>query len=143
MANVTYEKYIGDSYIEETIELDPEHCKINTTDIVKDMSNQPMLVSYYGEIYAILRAELSRKEENLKKVYSMVAGMKRLSTTKPTENKIEEETINSKEYTDALLSLQKTRFNFLKIDSWFKAIQSKKDLLVAISYRQNAELKAL
>lgn len=142
------EKEEGLFWVPEEVKVDiSKDLSIDEQNIVSEMEKQPMLAAYYGTLASELRSQLNRKEENLKALYNMVCGKFRsereAEKKKCVQAQVDEHTYASPEYLEALQDLQLTRFHCLKAESWSRAIQQKKDLCVAISYRQNTEMKAL
>lgn len=133
-------------WVPEKIEFDlQKDLAINENDIVSEMVKQAHLAATYGTVAAELRTQLSRKEDFLKRVHGFLGQQfrKDAETKKErmTDKKVDELVYNSDDYQDALADLQMTRLNCLKTENWYRAVTSKKDLLVAISYRQNTEMK--
>lgn len=123
---------VGDFSIEE-MELSREICRMG------------LLLVKYGGLAAELGAELKRKEEELKLVRAQCAGAIRSAAeakgTKMTEGKLEEEVIQRPEYQGALAKLHILRASAVQVDHYWRSASKKADLLNALAFRQNAEIK--
>lgn len=122
----------GDFSIDE-LELGPEICRMGK------------LLVKYGGLAAELGAELKRKEEELKLVRAQCAGAIRSQAesagTKMTEGKLEEQVIQRAEYQTALAQLHILRASAVQVDHYWRSASKKADLLNALAFRQNAEIR--
>jgi hypothetical protein len=102
---------------------------------------------HYGDLAARMSANLKRKEENVKYVQARVAGAVRssaeVSGTKLTEGKLTEQVTVDPQYQQALSELHILRADALRADHWWRSILKKADLLNAMAFRQNAEIKRM
>lgn len=105
------------------------------------------LLVYYGTLAGEQDANLKRKEEHAKLVRAQVAGALRsqaeASGTKMTENKLEEQVTAHPSYQQALSEMHILRADAIKANNWWKSIVKKADLLNAMAFRQNAEIKRM
>ena len=92
-------------------------------------------------------ANLKRKEEYVKHVEARVAAVIRstaeASGTKMTEGKLAEKVILDSIYQQALSELQIIRADALRAEHWWRSIVKKIDLVNALAYRQNAEIRRM
>jgi len=105
------------------------------------------LLVRYGTIAAEQEANLKRKEERVKLVRAQVAGAIRSQaeekSEKMTEAKLEEQVTAHVDYQQSLRNLHILRADAIKTDHWWRSIVKKADLLNAMAFRQNAEIKRL
>lgn len=105
------------------------------------------LMVKYGDLAARMNANLKRKEENVKYIHSKVASMRRSSAEatgeKMTEGKLSEYVTVDDLYQQALLELHIMRADALRADHWWRSITKKADMLNALAFRQNAEIKRM
>ena len=135
-----------DGYEEEYREVDLEnHFLIDENQLEKHMCEQGLLLVYYGEIFSLLKAELSRKEEKVKSTYAIIASVVRSRAAhegiKMTEGKVNELVLIEDRYQEALRELDDARYRYYHGETWWRSIQQKSDLLYALAYRQSAEIK--
>lgn len=94
----------------------------------------------YGEIHAQLKTQLSRKEEEVKRVYSVIAGRLRIQGVKPNDA-VKEQVQIDPDYQIAVLNREATRVDAIKAEAWWRTIQQVADLIRFLGYRQNIEIK--
>lgn len=120
---------------------------IDEASLNAEICRMGQLLTRYGTLDAEQSANLKRMEEYAKLVKAQVAGAQRSQAeathTKMTENKLEELVITSPHYQDALNKLHILRADAIKADHWWRAILKKAELLNAMAFRQNAELKRM
>lgn len=105
------------------------------------------LLVRYGDLAANMSTNLKRKEENVKYVQARVAGALRSSAeatgSKLTEPQLAAKVVEDDQYQQALSELHAVRANALRADHWWRSIVKKTDLINALAYRQNAEIKRM
>ena len=105
------------------------------------------LLVRYGDLAAHMQANLKRKEENVKFVQARVAGALRSTAeatgSKLTEGKLNEQVTVDSQYQQALSELHILRADALRADHWWRSIVKKADLLNAMAFRQNAEIRRM
>lgn len=120
---------------------------VNEYAVVSEMARQPGLVAFYGELAGELRAEVQRKEQEVERVKLHLQSLRRTEmdaeNKRATKDALEEYVIQRVEYQTAVAAVGMSRLYSNRAQSWYRAIEQKKDLLVAMTYRQNAEMKAL
>lgn len=128
----------------ETFDLENDF-SINDSNLDGELCRMGKLMVRYGGVASELGANLRRKEEEVKLVYAQVAGATRSTHeqngTKVTEKSLDSEVIQSTQYQAALGQLHLVRADAVKADHWWRSISKKADLLQALVYRQNAEIK--
>lgn len=110
-----------------------------------EICRQGRLMLQYGDIASEMEAMLTRKEEELKFTYAIIASKIRADAEKDnvklTEAKINEQVIQNSNYQQVLFNVHKCRADALKANKWWKSIVKKTDLLNSLAYRQGQELK--
>lgn len=105
------------------------------------------LLVRYGDLAAKMTANLKRKEEHVKYTQARVAGATRSAAeaagTKMTEGKLAEKVTTDPQYQQALSELHILRADALKADHWWRSIVKKAELLNAMAFRQNAEIRRM
>lgn len=118
---------------------------INEEALEREMCRMAQILVRYGGITGELDANLQRKTEYVKLVQARVSGALRSqyeqAGTKTTEGKLSEEVIQHKDYQEALTALHLLRAESIEADHWFRAAMKKADMLNALAFRQNAELR--
>jgi hypothetical protein len=113
----------------------------------QEICRMGQLMVKYGDLAARQSANLKRKEENVKYVQASTAGAIRSTSeadgTKLTEGKLNEKVTVNAYYQKALSELHILRVDALKADHWWRSILKKGDLLNAMAFRQNAEIKRM
>jgi hypothetical protein len=104
------------------------------------------LMAYYGNLAAELKAELARKEEQLKRAYAISAQAIRAECLgkgeKVTDPSIKEKVEVGERYGNQQAGLQITRLYAIMAESWFQSMKKKADLVIALAYKQGREVKA-
>lgn len=105
------------------------------------------LLARYGQLAAEQSTNLQRKEAYVKLVKAKVAGALRSEAEqkgkKMTENALEEKVIISDLYQQALQELHILRADAIKVENWYRSLIKKADLITALVYKQNAELRKM
>lgn len=146
MTEIVYERHIKGEWVPVSEEYDTEDdFRIDPENIDAEICRLPRLLIQYGELYAVLRAQMDRKEEYAKLVYATVAAKKRQEAAetgeKITEGSLKEFVTVSDLYQHALADQFFTKKNALLAENWWRSIQKKADLIQALTYRQNSEIK--
>ena len=120
---------------------------IDEDNLNKEICRMGHLLVKYGDLAARMNTNLKRKEENVKYVQAKVAGVIRSvaesTGAKMTEGKLNEEVIVDASYQQALAELHTMRADALRAEHWWRSIVKKADLLNAMAFRQNAEIKRM
>jgi hypothetical protein len=105
------------------------------------------LLVKYGTLAAEQAANLKRREEFVKLTYARVAGAFRAEaeakSKRITEDNLKEKTTRDDAHQAALSALHVLRADAVKADHWWRSIVKKADLLNALAFRQNAEIKRM
>jgi hypothetical protein len=132
--------------------------EVETFDLEADFSMDEQRLNYeicrmgqlmvkYGTLAAEQDANLKRKEEAAKLMQASVAGAIRSQAEKDgrklTEAQLKEEVTIDDDYQLALAALHELRADAIKADHWWRTIVKKADLLNALAFKQNAEIKRM
>jgi len=125
---------VSDDFAIDENRLDYEMCRLGH------------LLAYYGNLNADLKAELARKEENLRRTAAVTAQSVRAQAKEKSE-KITDATVKERVESDEFYGrmqavLQMTRLYAIMAESWFQSMKKKSDLVVSLAYKQGRELKA-
>ena len=111
-----------------------------------EMARLGHLLAYYGTLFGELKSELIRKEENLKRSYSIQAQAIRVKARgdgeKITDATVRERVESDDRYGTQQSALQMTRLYGIMSEAWFQAIKKKADLVIALAYKQGREIKS-
>lgn len=120
---------------------------ISESELNSDVCRMGQLMVRYGGIAAEQDANLSRKEEYAKLVFAQVSQAHRsqMEATggKPTADKIKDIATADPNYQQALSELHILRADAVKADHWWRSIVQKAELVRALMFRQNSEMKHL
>lgn len=112
--------------------LDAELCKIGR------------LLFYYGDLASELKAQASRKKQDLEFYYAETAKRIRnaslTSKHKTTEGAIKEEVLKDTGYQALAYQLIESEKDAGKVDNFFKSLNKKADVLISLCYKQKAEI---
>lgn len=118
---------------------------IDEANLEKELCRMSMILVRYGTIAGELQANLKRKEEHAKFVQARISGYLRskyeAAGQRATEGKIMEEVIVHSDYQAALAQLHLLRAESMMTDHWYRSAIKKADILNALAFRQNAELR--
>jgi len=119
--------------------------RVEESNLEFEMCRMAQILVRYGTVAAELEANLKRKEEHAKLINARVSGALRsqyeAAGTKITEGKLSEEVIQHSDYQLALSALHLLRAEAIGADHWYRSAMKKADMLNALAFRQNAELK--
>ncbi len=119
---------------------------IDPTELDKELCNLGRVMLQYGEIEAELRLEVERKAAALTKLEADLDTSTRLDLSKAgikvTEKKVESTVSGHMQRINWLESLSKSRRNHNMMKWAMKAIDCKRDCLIALSYRERQLMKA-
>lgn len=122
-----------------------EDFKIDENNLEREMCRMGQLLVRYGTLAGELQANLTRKEEHVKLIKAKVGGVLRAQYeaqgTKITEGKLADEVIANDQYQEALRSVHVLRSETIQSEHWYRSAIKKSDMLNALAFRQNAELK--
>lgn len=120
---------------------------VDENNLVGEICRMGQLLVRYGSLTGDQQANLLRKEEGVKLVKASVSAAIRSTAEaegkKLTENAISEQVVVSSNYQEALSELHVLRADAIKSDHWYRSMVKKADLLNALAFRQNAELKRM
>lgn len=127
---------------------DTEHdFSVNEENLAYELCRMAQLLVRYGTIAAEQEANLARKDEYAKLVYAQVSGAYRSQLEakgeRPTADRLKELATVDPLYQAALSALHILRADSVKADHWYRSAVKKADLLQALMYRQNAEIKRM
>jgi hypothetical protein len=132
--------------VQENFDLEKDF-SIDESNLNGEICRMGQLLVRYGGIDAEQNANLRRKEENAKLVRARVSGALRSDAEangkKMTVQALEDETLQHASYQQALTELHILRAAAIKADHWWRSIVKKTDLLNAMAFRQNAEIKRM
>ena len=124
-----------------------EDFSIDEGNLNLEICRMGQLMVRYGDLAAHMSSNLKRKEEEVKFVQAKVSGAIRSTAeaagTKQTEGKLNEQVVTNDQYQNALAQLHVLRASATKADHWWRSIVKKADLLNAMAFRQNAEIKRM
>jgi hypothetical protein len=129
----TWQK-VAESYSVETdFRIDPDA-------LDAEVCALPPLMIRYGQLYSILKSEVSRKEEYAKFIYANLA-LKTRETEKVTESTVKEKVTVDPQYRLALADLNLSEKNAIMAETWWRSINKKADLVQSLTYRESSEIK--
>lgn len=118
---------------------------MNEDNLNAEICRTGQLMVRYGGLAAEQSANLARKEEHVKLIKSQVSAATRSQNealgTKTTETALAETVTLDSTYQKALSELHVLRADSLKADHWWRSILKRADLLNAMAFRHNAEIK--
>lgn len=130
----------------QEITLQPQHFSIDPGELDRELCQMGKLLIYYGEIETALRMEVERKEAALEKFEadfdSHVRFEHKAKNEKVTEKVVEAAVVSSEARQRLLESLRFSRSNHGMARWAMKALEAKKDCLIAMSYRERELIKA-
>jgi hypothetical protein len=118
---------------------------IDEENLSQEICRMGLLLVRYGTIAGEVGANLSRKEEAVALVKAQLGEGHRAQAE--TDNKkigveaIKDKVVSDPLYQQALTDLHILRGDAVKIDHWYRSCVKKADLLNALAFRQNAEIK--
>jgi hypothetical protein len=129
--------------VSPTVEVD---FAIDEARLEYEMCRLGHLLASYGNLAAELKAELIRKEEQLKRAYAISAQAIRAehqgSGVKITDPAVKEKVEVGERYGNQQAGLQMVRLYAIMAEAWFQSIKKKADLVIALAYKQGREIKA-
>lgn len=137
---VVYEK---NGELEEVL-IDPNDFEIKMDMLEGELCRIPRLMLQHGLVEAMLRAEVGRKEARLEQGYAALDAEIRANPgdEKLTEVKIKNKVISTVAYQGLVESLTESRANYSIMRWVMVSLQQKSEALRALSYRDNALIKA-
>jgi hypothetical protein len=119
--------------------------RVDEENLEFEMCRMAQILVRYGGVAAELEANLKRKEEYAKLVQARYGGALRsqyeAGGIKVTEGRLNDEVTQSPEYQGALAALHLLRSEAVEANHWYRSAMKKADMLNALAFRQNAELK--
>lgn len=102
------------------------------------------LLMFYGDLFADMRTQVTRSKQAVELYYSEFAKnlrqVNRGATHKLTEGAIKEAITADPGYQTRLESLNVTENDSNKIEHFYRSLYKKADLIIAIVYKQKAEI---
>jgi len=146
MKKIQVEEKTPNGYQSIVWKVDPEKdFDIQETTLDYHLCNQGKILLKYGDLYAMLKSELARKEEQTKELYSKVAIVVRSEAEKEgvklTEAKVSEKAITHPEYRKAVDALNDVRYRYHHAEGWWKTANQVASLLQSLAYKQGSEIK--
>lgn len=130
----------------ETISLPPQFFNVDPTALDADLCSLGRLMMHYGEIEAKLGAEVARREARLKELDGeldlSIRANSASSGERMTEGRIEAMRVTSpsRKQMIELLVLSQQNHNMIR---WaMRVLQGKKDILIALTYREKEMIKS-
>lgn len=118
---------------------------IDEENLEREICRMGQILVRYGTIAGELQANLTRKEEYAKLIKAKVGGALRSQYetvgTRITEGKLADEVTAHVQYQEALTALHLLRAEAIQADHWYRSAIKKADMLNALAFRQNAELR--
>lgn len=128
----------------ETFDLEDDF-GIDEGNLERELCRMGKILVRYGTIAGELQANLKRKEEHAKFIQARVSGALRSEYeklgTRATEGKLAEEVTSHDQYQQSLSALHLLRAESISADHWFRSAMKKAEMLNALAFRQNAELR--
>ena len=142
---VQLEYFDGTDWQIKEVELDPEtDFTISPENIEVEMVRIASLLQYYGDLSSELRAQASRRKADIDNTYVEQALKERAAATeKMTDARIKEKAYNTTEYKRACYQHIEADRLSRKIEGFYRSLSKVADLLIAICYKQNNELKRM
>lgn len=138
---IQYEIFDGGQWRKKDEEYNVENdFKIDPDALDAEVCALPPLMIRYGQLYSILKSEVSRKEEHAKFAYASLA-LKIRETEKVTESTVKEKVTVDPQYRLALADLNLTEKNAILAETWWRSINKKADLVQSLTYRESSEIK--
>lgn len=129
-------------WVPRTIKLDVEAAfKLDDNNLDAEICRMGQLLLEYGDLEAELKAQSARKKAAIDYVGSIIAGQIRDSGKKLTESAIKEQVVLSDDYQNSVFLFQDAEKDSNKITNHFRSLQKKADLLIALTYKQKAEIR--
>ena len=130
----------------EPEELDTENdFAIQDANIDAELCKIGQQMARYGSLAAELKANLARKEEEVKYVAARVSAALRsdaeVKGTKMTVDQVKDAVTVSVEYQTALSSLHLLRADAEKSEHWWRSISAKASALNSLTYWRGAEMR--
>jgi hypothetical protein len=118
---------------------------IDEENLSQEICRMGLLLVRYATIAGEVSANLARKEEAASLVKAQLSGAFRSQAEtdgkKITVDAIKDKVISDPLYQKALSELHILRGDAVKIDHWYRSCVKKADLLNALAFRQNSEIK--
>jgi len=118
---------------------------INEDDLSAEICRMGLLLVRYGTIAGEVSANLARKEEAASLVKSQLGGAFRsqaeVEGKKLSVEVVKDKVVSDPLYQQALRDLHILRGDAVKVDHWYRSCVKKADLLNALAFRQNSEIK--
>jgi hypothetical protein len=118
---------------------------IDETRLEYEICRLGQLLLQYGDAFGYLKCDLMRQEDQAKRTYAAIAATIRSQAEqegkKITEGRLVENVTNDPRYQSALDEVHEARAKALRTENWWRAMQKKADLVQALCYRQNREIK--
>ncbi len=126
--------------------LQPNDFTIDPSNLEYDLCNMARVMLDYGDIESELRAEVERKEASLSLLEAELDATIRVaakdSPTRVTEGQIKNTIIRHSDRQALLTSIRSSRQNHNLIRWAMTALQSKRDCLINLSYRERQLMKS-
>jgi len=118
---------------------------IDEMNVAAEICKVGQLLVRYGTIAGEVGANKERHEEKRRLVRAQLDGAIRSEAEtkgiKLSEGRIKEQIVASQQYQDALSPLHILRADAVKTEHWWRSIVKKADMLNALAFRQNAEIR--
>lgn len=114
---------------------------LDENNIDAEICRMGQLLLEYGTIQADLITQSARKKTDIDYVGSLIAQRLRASGEKLTEGAIKERVSIEDEYRIAIMDYQAADGDAIKFTNYFKSLQKKADLIIALTYKLKAETR--
>lgn len=118
---------------------------IDPEDLDAEICGVGPLLNQYGDMHSRLQAQSERYKRKLEEVYSQLY-LDQRSSLMEAGDKAPDAVVKAKvyvmqEYKDAVSKYVDTQRNAIRADGWWKSIMKKADLVQALAYKINSEIK--
>jgi hypothetical protein len=143
---VYLEQLEGEQFVARPIELTPDiDIQIDENNLDAEMCRAGQLLVYYGDLSAELKAQSARKKDYKEAIYSQLAQLTRSEAEKEsrkvTEGVVKEKVLTNPDYINTQQEHNVAEMFAQKVDNFFRAQQKRVDLLIALAYKQRAEIQ--
>jgi hypothetical protein len=118
---------------------------IDEENLSQEICRMGLLLVRYGTIAGEVGANLARKEEVAALVKSQLGegcrSQAEVDGKKISVDAVKDKVVSDPLYQQALTNLHLLRGDAVKIDHWYRSCVKKADLLNALAFRQNAEIR--
>jgi hypothetical protein len=140
LKTLVIEEWNGTEWIPEERTFDLSQLSINEEKLSEEACAIGQSMVQYGEAYALLKSQLARKEEIVKRVAAQQALGYRKVGIKPNDA-VKESVLIDATYIAAFNDCNTTRIHAMLAEAWWRTLLQKCDLIKMLGYKINTELK--